>query len=753
MAAVQASIDIPGYAVHYEIHRGGQGIVYHATQESTGRSVAIKVLLHGSVSTPRQRARFEREVDLAARIHHPHVVSILDRGVTRDGRGFFAMEYIEGKALDEYLACQHLTVDRVLALFLSICKGVQAAHQRGVLHRDLKPGNVLVSPSGHATVLDFGLAKSEIDQAATMSRTVAGEFMGTLAYAAPEQLAGDPDQIDVRTDVYALGVILYEMLTKRLPHDTSGGVESTIRSVRESEPQRPSKIVKIDPDLSTIVMHALEKLPDRRYQSVDAMTSDINRFLQSKPIMARDPSAVYQLRKFVRRHHAGVAVGCVAILGVFGVVAALSVGVLRTNAALQVAEQRRIEADTELEKQQSVTDFFEELLSEVDPGMSGPDMRVIDLLDVAANRAPERFAEFADLRGGIQSTLGETYTRLGAYAQAETQLRSSIEALQNQQEGKPEQIAGAMCVLAHVLSSTQRFSESEAMLDEADAIAESIHADPGANFLHAQLTHQRGILLHDQGMHAESLAHYQRAIALLDSDESESAGRLRGQILIGMGVNAKRLERFEDALSHYAQAERILLRYRSENHPDLLACLSNRAEILVDLGKWDEAESLQRDLLDRRIAVFGPDHERVGITLNNLGDLLRERGKLDESSEMFSRAIEIFRVSPGDPSMRLAMVLHNAGALHIARKHPETALPLIHEAVSMAGSLLPKEHWVLASFRIKLAECYLALGRTEEARGELNIARPALVAALGESHSRVLRADELLAQAANAEAD
>ncbi|MHC4427001.1 MAG: serine/threonine-protein kinase, partial [Planctomycetota bacterium] len=223
---------IPGYEVIEELHRGGQGVVYKARQLATKRVVALKVLLSGVFATSRQRLRFEREIDLVSALSHPGIVTVYDSGVTPGGRHWFAMEFVDGRPLDDHLRDRRavLSLRDLLGLFETVCSAVAYAHQRGVIHRDLKPGNILVDERGRPRVVDFGLAKpvdpEVAPEAATV--TVAGGFLGTLAYASPEQAAGDPNAVDVRSDVYCLGVILYEMLCGEYPYDVSGALSGIL---------------------------------------------------------------------------------------------------------------------------------------------------------------------------------------------------------------------------------------------------------------------------------------------------------------------------------------------------------------------------------------------------------------------------------------------------------------------------------------------------------------------------------------------
>jgi tetratricopeptide (TPR) repeat protein len=380
-------------------------------------------------------------------------------------------------------------------------------------------------------------------------------------------------------------------------------------------------------------------------------------------------------------------------------------------------------------------------------------MRVMELLDVAAGEVDERFGEYPELRSSIQSTIGETYTRLGSYEVAEKQLNDAISAMESLDEAPVVAMASTMVVLAQVQTATTRLDDADATLDRALGLIEGTDAP---DELLGQLEHQRGALLYERGEFAESIEVYERAMTRLgdfEEDSTDSFKRIGSQVLIGMGVSLKRLERFEESLEAYERALVLLADVRGENHPDTLACLSNRAEVLNNLGRVEEAETQLWDLVERRKQVFGPTHERVGITLNNLADLLRERGAFDEASGLFDEAIGIFRINPGDPSLRLAITIHNAGVMHLEQTHLERAHEMLEEAATMTGAILPEGHWIHAQFRVKLAECMMLNGEIEDARSMLVGARPNLVAAMGEEHRRVAHVDSLLMQITSMDPD
>ncbi|MEK7757120.1 MAG: serine/threonine-protein kinase, partial [Planctomycetota bacterium] len=312
------------FKVLEELGSGSQGVVYKAEQLGTKRIVALKIIREGAFASAVERRRFENEVQLASQLKHPNIVAIFECG--RDqGRDFFAMEYVEGIPLDAYLSSRTLSVDETIQLLLQVCDGVNYAHQHGVIHRDLKPTNVIVDSHGKAHILDFGLAKRIVDEESVPAARVTqvGMFAGTWHYASPEQVRRDAGLLDVRSDVYALGVIFYEALTDAYPYPIDGESRAKIAEhILETIPLRPSAIRgDIDDDLDTIVLRALQKEPDRRYQSAAAFGEDLNRYLAGEAIEAKRDSHWYVLRMTLRRYRwqATAALVGVAVLVSFAV--------------------------------------------------------------------------------------------------------------------------------------------------------------------------------------------------------------------------------------------------------------------------------------------------------------------------------------------------------------------------------------------------------------------------------------------------
>ncbi|MEE9297116.1 MAG: protein kinase [Phycisphaerae bacterium] len=349
-------ISIEGYEILHELHRGGQGAVYQAIQKATKRKVAIKVLIEGPYASKSARKRFEREIELVAQLKHPNIISIFHSGVTPEGMHFYVMDYIRGLRLDQYVHDKHLSLEDTLKLFGRVCDAVQYAHQRGVIHRDLKPSNILVDSTGSPKVLDFGLAKMLAAPVETVV-SITQQVIGTLPYMSPEQAAGNPDEIDTRADIYALGVILYELLTGHYPYPVAGQMVEVLKHIAETPPtpltrswtkdlgvtarsSKPRRVAQcpIDDELQTVVLKTLSKERERRYQSAGELAKDIQHYLADEPIEAKRDSGWYVFRKALHRHRskAMVAAAFVVLITGFGTY-------LRWDSAQQAAAEARQE--------------------------------------------------------------------------------------------------------------------------------------------------------------------------------------------------------------------------------------------------------------------------------------------------------------------------------------------------------------------------------------------------------------------------
>jgi serine/threonine protein kinase len=408
------------YTIRSVLGRGGMGAVYLAEQDKPRRTVALK-LIRAGVASDALRRRFELEAEVLGRLRHPSIAQVYEAGIADTPSGkqpYFAMELVEGEPLDDYAYKNGLGTRARLELMSKIADAVHHAHQQGVIHRDLKPGNILVTADGQPKVLDFGVARAtDADIQTTTLQTDIGQLIGTVPYMSPEQAAGDPKDLDTRSDVYALGVVTYELLVGRLPYELKDRmVHEAVRIIREEEPTRLSTIDRaLRGDVDTIVGTALMKEKERRYQSAAELGADIRRYLADEPISARPPSATYQLRKFARRNKTLVTGVAATFLVLVAGIIATSLALVRAIDAEELASERADQAETALERAETAFDFVDNtVLGQLDPARGGSrSMTALDLISRSEAEIEDRLEGDPYLERRIRHVIGRSFARLG----------------------------------------------------------------------------------------------------------------------------------------------------------------------------------------------------------------------------------------------------------------------------------------------------------------------------------------------------
>jgi eukaryotic-like serine/threonine-protein kinase len=721
-----------------KIGEGGFGVVYLAEQtEPVRRRVALKVLKPG-MDTQQVVARFEQERQALAVMDHPNIAKVLDGGATDQGRPFFVMELVQGLPITRYCDDHRLSPAGRLELFVQACHAVQHAHQKGVIHRDIKPSNVLAASfDGRPVVkvIDFGVAKA-VGQPLTEKTLVTGlgAVVGTPEYMSPEQAEMDCRDIDTRSDIYALGILLYELLTGTTPltrqRVKEAGLLEVLRLVREEDPPRPSTRLSttdelpsiaanrgLEPkrlsglvrgDLDWIVMKALEKDRTRRYETANAFATDVRHYLADEPVAACPPSAGYRLRKFVRRNRGPVAAGAgffgLVILGTVGTSVgmawALRAEKTATGAAVAEGEQRQeaetqrdrartaeVEARDESAVTRAVNDFLlNDLLAAAAPNDNPLDKRVTveDLLKAAAARIPGKFEGQPRTEAAVRLTIGATYRALGKYPAALPHLERSLDLRRRVLGPRHPDTLTSMNSLAVLYQAWGRYALAVPLLTESLAAQQEI----------------------------------------LGEENPHTVASLNNLALVLQG-----LEQYEKAEPLFVRALDIHVRLRGEAHRDTLLAMNNLAVLHEDRDRPKEAERLYLRILEVGPTVVSEGHPCMVVAMNNLGDLYRKQGRLPEAEPHAVRAEAVGRKALGEEHPHALAAAHNLAALRRAQNR-------FTEAEALYIRILPATRRALGEDHPDLVATLNRLGMLYRVQGQFAKAEPYYREALEKTRNR-----------------
>jgi len=748
------------YTIESRLGEGGMGTVYQASQQNPSRSVALKVIKAG-MDSKAVIARFEGERQALAMMDHPGIARVYDAGTTERGRPWFAMELVTGVPIVEYCDRHRLATPARLELFAKACRAIEHAHQKGVIHRDIKPSNVLVTEvdaSPEPKIIDFGIAKAtELAAPGATLMTAQGQLVGTPAYMSPEQARLDGGGVDTRSDIYSLGVLLYELLTGTTPFVAeelqSKNVAEMVRIICDEDPQTPSTrlsslgvsateaasnrasdprtlAMTVSGDLDWIVMMCLEKDRDRRYDSAGALSEDIRRTLNDEPIIARPHTAGYKARKFVRRHRGRVVAGGLAagalVLGIIGTTWGLLWALDEREAALtaQAAEAEALaEVQSTADRLEKVADYQSTQLASVDPQVMGDRLR-----NAIIEAAPE------DAREQLAVALSPVnFTTIALGAMEENIFDPALATID-------ETFADQPLLRAQLLQATADTLDSLGLVQRA--------IDPGQVALqirreHLGSQHEDTILsLNNTAVQLANLGKLSDAEALLrealaarralSGEDHKDTFALAGNV----GVLLKLQGKLEEAEPFYQLALDGRRRMLGPDDPDTIDSMLEMGALLRSQSKLEEALGYYTGSLAARKRVLGDDHPETLASAHGIGSIMLSMGRFEESERFRLEALEGRRRVLGLNHPDTISSLGSLASLYMRMDEPEKALPLIEETLEAGREVLGESHWHYAYYLGIRGGTLTRLGRFQESEDSLLAAHATMLAARGPRHTQ-----------------
>jgi eukaryotic-like serine/threonine-protein kinase len=747
-----SGIDIGPYHLLQLIGEGGMGAVWLAEQrQPVHRRVAVKLIKTG-MDTREVIARFESERQALALMDHPAIAKVFDAGSTAEGRPYFVMEYVAGLPITEYCDRHKLSTRLRLELFIQVCEGVQHAHQKAIIHRDLKPSNILVTEVDDKPmprIIDFGVARATSRLSAEPMYTRLGEIIGTLGYMSPEQADSGGQDVDTRTDVYSLGVVLYELLVGVLPLDLNKlAYDEVLRRLREQDVPRPSTKVRtlgadsvvtahnrgadipalyrqLRGDADAIVLKALEKDRKHRYATPLELAADIGHYLRNEPVTAHAPSVGYRARKFSRRHRAGLITA-----GAFALV---------LIAAAAVSIRQGIRANKEAAIARAVNDFLQnDLLGQAsisNQSKPDPDLKVRDALDRAAQRIEGEFSQQPEVEASIRNTIGQAYMDLGVYPQAEAQFERALDIDRRVLGEKDPTTLRTMSHLGNLDKLQGKRAQSEQMLSRTWGIQRSVLGGENADTLAtanslANTYESEDKYAQAEALHSQTLEIQRRVLGAEHRDTLNTMNNLA-------------VDYFRQG--KYAQAEALLTqileterRVRGQDHPDTLRPMFNLASVYQGEGKNAQAEQLFRQVLEADRRVLGPEHPTTLIAMQDLAIGYSNEGKHAQAAALFNQALAIERRVLGPEHPDTLNTMSAVATEYGEEGNNAQAEQLLSQVLEIQRRRLGPEHSDTLRTMTNLAFAHAALGKFTLAEQLCNQAFQTARRTLGPEHPETL---------------